>query len=132
MCLTDGIGPRVKRCAPASFAVCVDQRIDSCVNARARERVDDEAAFPFAVGRLAIALDRAAPACAVIRAERRLAIRRRRDHIDEATGFSGDVGANYIAGNRVRDEDITFTCAGETLAALTEPLDRQHTRLTHL
>src|SRR5436305_9619632 len=81
---------RMKCRAAAALAVCVDERIDIGLNAGTCERVDDQPALPFAVGVLAITLNRTAAARAVIRTERRLAIRRGRDDLEELAGFSGN------------------------------------------
>src|SRR5947209_11453629 len=116
----------VKRRTAAALAMRVDQRSQRSIYAGMCERIGNEPALPFAIRVLAIALDRAAAARAVIGTERRLAFRRRRDDVDKSAGLAADLGGNRVARDGIGNEDVAVIARRNAFAALAEPFDGQH------
>ena len=88
-----GAAPGMKHGAAAAVAMGVDQLGDRRVDAGLAERIDDEAAFPGAVGSGRPMLQRAAAADAEVRADRRDALGARYFDGEElaAVGMAGPI-----------------------------------------
>ena len=118
--------PGMERGAAAAVAVGVDQFVDRRIEAGLRERVDDQAALPFAIAGRGPMLDRAAAANAEMRAERLDALRARGLDPQQmaAIRMAGDaLDLDGLARQRVGHEQRPRRRVRHAVAAVGEAVD---------
>ena len=96
---------RVKSDAAAARAMRVDERRDFGRDAGVAQRRLDEAALPFGIGWRRQRLHGAAAAMRVMRTDRRDAILRGLEDLDQPRLIAFDLGGDGFAGERIGDED---------------------------
>src|SRR5262249_45969610 len=111
---------RMEYGAAASFAMGVDQVVDRRVEARSRQRRDDQRRFPIAVARRGQMLERAAPANSKMWTDRCDAVGASDVDLDQvaAVGVAGpwfDLGG--LARQRIRHVDGARGRVGDAVAA---------------
>ncbi len=116
---------RMEGRAPAPRAPGRDERGDLSVDSRVAQGLRDEAALPGAIGGFCKSLHRAAAAVREMRAGRRDAVGRGRQHVDEFAALAIHLGADSLARQGVRRENQAIRPAAHAFAARAELFDVQ-------